>query len=281
MSAFLGGVARLGPGRASILGTLEPPIACLLAFLVFGERLAPLQLVGGALVASARRWCCSCGASTIARRDAPARPTAPAAARALRARRCRTATGWAYEPKWDGFRAHRVRRRRRGRAAVARRETARPLLPRARASRAGRYVLDGEIVIATATAPQDFDALQHRIHPAASRIERLAARDAGALRRVRPARRGDESLLELPFAERRAALEAFVAGARGRPDAVVRAPAEADGWLRSAEGVIAKELAAPYRPGERDGMVKVKRVRTIDASWWAGGRARRSARSAR
>jgi drug/metabolite transporter (DMT)-like permease len=53
LTAFLGGVARLGPGRASILAMLEPPIACLLAFIVFGERLTPLQLAGGALVLAA------------------------------------------------------------------------------------------------------------------------------------------------------------------------------------------------------------------------------------
>ena len=75
---------------------------------------------------------------------------------------------------------------------------------------------------------------------------------------------GSETLLELPFAERRAALER-------RVDAPVdltpwtRELEDARPWLFGAEGVIAKETAAPYRPGERVGMVKVKRVRTIDA----------------
>jgi ATP-dependent DNA ligase len=76
--------------------------------------------------------------------------------------------------------------------------------------------------------------------------------------------REDESLLELPFAERRAALEDLV----GDPIQLTPSVAttdEAQGWLQSAEGVIAKEVEAPYRPGERVGMVKVKRVRTIDA----------------
>jgi drug/metabolite transporter (DMT)-like permease len=82
VAAFLGGVARLGPSRASILATLEPPIACGLAFLVFGERLTPLQLAGGALVVAAAvalqlRPVRSLG------RGAPARPSARPAARAL------------------------------------------------------------------------------------------------------------------------------------------------------------------------------------------------------
>jgi ATP-dependent DNA ligase len=75
--------------------------------------------------------------------------------------------------------------------------------------------------------------------------------------------RDDENLLEKPLTDRRAALEALVG------DPVRLAPAthsrdEAEPWLHSAEGVIAKRLDAPYRPGKRDGMVKVKRVRTMD-----------------
>jgi ATP-dependent DNA ligase len=135
---------------------------------------------------------------------------------------------------------------------------------------AGRYVLDGEIVVRDADGREDFDALGQRIHPAASRIERLAnetpavyvAFDLLAVR--------EDSLLEAPFAERRAALEQLLSD-----DAFARAPvelmvtvatvAEAEGWLAHAEGAIAKDLSAPYLPGERKGMAKVKRVRTIDA----------------
>jgi ATP-dependent DNA ligase len=128
----------------------------------------------------------------------------------------------------------------------------------------GRYVLDGEIVIDGADGRQDFDALSQRIHPAASRIALLA--------RTTPARfvafdllaREDESLLERPFAERRAALEAMALAPPVELTPCVRDPAAARPWLEGAEGVVAKELAAPYRPGERTGMVKVKRVRTID-----------------
>jgi len=80
----------------------------------------------------------------------------------------------------------------------------------------------------------------------------------------------DRSLLDLPFSKRRAALESLLAG-RDFADAPVELMETAETtegaqrWLEGAEGVIAKELSAPYLPGERKGMVKVKRVRTIDA----------------
>ena len=76
--------------------------------------------------------------------------------------------------------------------------------------------------------------------------------------------RDDEVLLERPQRERRELLEALV----DKPVDLTPAtedPAEAEPWLRNAEGVIAKEPDAPYRPGERVGMTKIKRVRTIDA----------------
>src|SRR3712207_2491248 len=90
--------------------------------------------------------------------------------------------------------------------------------------------------------------------------------------------RDDDVLLELPYDERRHALEAFVGSLDEAPfdlTPVVRTAADAEAWLRSAEGVIAKERDAPYKPGERTGMVKVKRVRTIDAvvMGWRPGKA--------
>ena len=76
---------------------------------------------------------------------------------------------------------------------------------------------------------------------------------------------GDDVLLELPQHERRARLEKLVDDA-GRSDADACAiPTSAQEWLQGAEGVVAKQIGAPYRPGERVGMVKIKRVRTIDA----------------
>jgi ATP-dependent DNA ligase len=135
---------------------------------------------------------------------------------------------------------------------------------------AGRYVLDGEIVVRDADGREDFDALGQRIHPAVSRIELLAKETPAIYVAFDLLAHEQESLLERPFSERRAALEALLAG-----EAFVRAPVqlmqtvasaeEAEVWLARAEGAIAKERSAPYRPGERKGMAKVKRVRTIDA----------------
>jgi ATP-dependent DNA ligase len=135
---------------------------------------------------------------------------------------------------------------------------------------AGRYVLDGEIVVRDADGHEDFDALGQRIHPAVSRIERLAEETPAVYVAFDLLAHEHDSLLELPFAERRAALERLL-----ESEAFERAPvelmptvataAEAGRWLEHAEGAIAKDLSAPYRPGERKGMAKVKRVRTIDA----------------
>jgi ATP-dependent DNA ligase len=145
---------------------------------------------------------------------------------------------------------------------------------------AGRYVLDGEIVVRDAEGHEDFDALGQRIHPAKSRIDRLAGETPAVYVAFDLLARKDESLLERPFNERRAALEKLLAGT-GFADAPVElmptvgSAAEAEAWLQGAEGAIAKEREAPYRPGERKGMFKVKRVRTIDAVvvGWRPGKA--------
>ncbi len=135
---------------------------------------------------------------------------------------------------------------------------------------AGRYVLDGEIVVRDAGGAEDFDALGQRIHPAASRIERLAAETPAVYVVFDVLARDDRALLELPFVERRAALEELLGEPRfdGAPVelmATAETEGEAQEWLQHAEGAIAKLRSAPYLPGERKGMVKVKRVRTIDA----------------
>ena len=135
---------------------------------------------------------------------------------------------------------------------------------------AGRYVLDGEIVVRGADGREDFDALGQRIHPAASRVARLSAETPALYVAFDLLASDGELLLASSFGERRAALERLVAG-DGFGEAPVElmeatpSPERAREWLARAEGAIAKELAAPYRPGERKGMVKVKRVRTIDA----------------
>jgi ATP-dependent DNA ligase len=134
----------------------------------------------------------------------------------------------------------------------------------------GRYVLDGEIVVRDSDGREDFDALGQRIHPAASRVARLAAETPAVYVAFDLLVTDGEQLLQRSFGERRAELERLIAG-----DGFARAPVElmeatdsperAREWLARAEGAIAKQLDAPYRPGERKGMVKVKRVRTIDA----------------
>jgi ATP-dependent DNA ligase len=123
--------------------------------------------------------------------------------------------------------------------------------------------LDEQLVVLDAASKQNFDALQQRIHPAVSRIERLARETPARFVAFDLLSLGDRALLEEPFERRRSELERLIA-APVELTPTTRDPAEAEPWLRGAEGVIAKQLDAPYRPGERTGMVKVKRVRTID-----------------
>jgi ATP-dependent DNA ligase len=130
---------------------------------------------------------------------------------------------------------------------------------------AGRYVLDGEVVIDSDDGGQDFDALSQRIHPARSRIERLARETPARYIAFDLLAEGDQSLLEAPFAERRASLESLLQVGHVALTPATRARDEAEPWLRSGEGVVAKDVDAAYHPGQRTGMVKVKRARTIDA----------------
>ena len=135
---------------------------------------------------------------------------------------------------------------------------------------AGRYVLDGEIVVRGADGREDFDALGQRIHPAESRILRLAEETPAVYVAFDLLAREQEALLALPFQERRAALEGLLSEASFAQAPVELMPTlatarEAERWLREAEGAMAKERAAPYAPGQRHGTFKVKRVRTIDA----------------
>ena len=172
---------------------------------------------------------------------------------------------WAYEPKWDGFRAI---------AFVDGDESYLQSRNGKELSRyfpevsfpAGRYVIDGELVAAT------FGTLGQRIHPAQSRIDRLAAETPARFVAFDVLALDDDVLLERPYEERRAVLES-IAGLELTP--VQRSADGARRWLHDEEGVIAKQLAAPYLPGERKGMVKVKRVRTIDAvvMGWRPGKA--------
>jgi len=171
--------------------------------------------------------------------------------------------GWAYEPKWDGFRA--IAFVDDGEVYLQSRN-GKPLnryFPELRFP-PGRYVVDGEIVILNERGGQEFDLLGQRIHPAASRVAMLAEKTPARFVAFDLLARDDTSLLALPFRERRAALEAIVDAPMDITPFTLD-PADAQPWLQGAEGVVAKELDAPYCPGERTGMVKIKRVRTIDA----------------
>jgi ATP-dependent DNA ligase len=143
----------------------------------------------------------------------------------------------------------------------------------------GRYVLDGEIVIRDESGREQFDSLQQRIHPAESRIKLLSGEIPATYVAFDLLAHGDDTLLERPFAERRSALERLLAepGFAGAPLELMSSttdPDRARAWLQDAEGVIAKQRSAPYAPGKRTGMFKVKRVRTIDAvvTGWRPGK---------
>jgi ATP-dependent DNA ligase len=171
--------------------------------------------------------------------------------------------GWAFEPKWDGFRAIAFVD---GDDVYLQSRNGRPLtkyFPEL-AFPAGRYILDGEIVLFDEQGRQDFDALGQRIHPAESRIRMLAEQTPTRFIAFDLLAEGDDTLLELPQHQRRARLEKLVAAPVDLTPVVFDQDA-AQEWLQDAEGVVAKELDARYCPGERKGMLKIKRVRTIDA----------------
>jgi ATP-dependent DNA ligase len=124
-------------------------------------------------------------------------------------------------------------------------------------------VIDGEMVIEV-DGIQEFDLLSQRIHPAESRVKRLAEETPAFFVAFDLLAEGDESLLALPYDERRKRLEKVIAGpVKLTPTTADRA--DAGQWLTGqSEGVVAKEGNAPYQPGERKGMAKIKRVRTAD-----------------
>ena len=170
---------------------------------------------------------------------------------------------WAYEPKLDGFRAivfvdgEDFYIQSRGGKDFNRYFPELSFGP-------GRWVLDGELVIRDGDGNLEFDAMQERIHPAQSRVELLAEEIPATYMAFDLLAEGDESLLEAPLAERRARLEAIAAGAGVELTPLTPDTAQAERWLGSIEGVMAKQLDAPYEPGKRRGMAKVKRERTID-----------------
>ncbi len=184
--------------------------------------------------------------------------------------------GWLFEPKWDGFRCMVFRDG--DRLELISRKL-RPLgryfpelLGPLREALPDRCVVDGEIVVAdTGGRGLDFDALLQRIHPAESRINRLAAETPAAFVAFDLVALGDASLLDDSMEQRRAGLvEAVVENdvVRVTPATIDRAVAE--DWFHRFEGagldgIVAKPLAGTYQPGKRT-LVKVKHQRTADCA---------------
>ena len=175
--------------------------------------------------------------------------------------------GWQYEPKWDGFRG--ILENVGGEFHVWSRNE-RPLLryfPEL-AELAGRLpprsAVDGEIVIESEGA-LDFDALQMRLHPAASRVERLARESPSRFVAFDVLLWGGDPIHELPLAERRERAERLPLDV----SPATRDVAVAAAWLERLEvagfdGVVAKRLDSPYLPGSREAVRKVKREQTAD-----------------
>jgi ATP-dependent DNA ligase len=188
-----------------------------------------------------------------------------------------TGGDWQYEPKWDGFRCLAFRD---GDRVDLMSKAGKPLaryfpelVATLHAVKARRFVLDGEIVI-----PHDgslsFDELLLRIHPAKSRITKLSVESPATLIvfDLLVDAKG-RSLVKLPLAERREALEAFVGASVPKGIAIRLSPATTKmvtvkKWFRSVggglDGVIAKRLDLAYLTGTRDGMQKMKNMRTAE-----------------
>jgi ATP-dependent DNA ligase len=183
--------------------------------------------------------------------------------------------GWRFEPKWDGFRCLAFRS---GGAADLRAKSGKPLaryfpdvVAALLALPVDRFILDGELTIPV-KGELSFDALQMRLHPAESRVRKLAAQTPATfvLFDCLMAPQG-ESLADAPLTERRSALETLFERLEGA-DHLRLSPgtedvAEARAWLAQTgaalDGIVAKRLDGPYASGER-AMLKIKHLRTAD-----------------
>jgi len=176
--------------------------------------------------------------------------------------------GWRYEPKWDGFRTIVFRD---GDEVYLQSRNGRPMnryfpevAPDLLTLSAERTVLDGELIVVV-DGIQEFDLLGQRIHPAESRVRMLAEKTPASFVAFDLLAEGDDVLLDLPFDERRSRLEQVIDGDRVELTPMTPDREAAGAWLTGqSEGVVAKEGEAPYQPGERTGMRKIKRVRTAD-----------------
>jgi ATP-dependent DNA ligase len=184
---------------------------------------------------------------------------------------------WQYEPKWDGFRCLAFRD---GATIELRSKSGQPfnryfpeIVAALRQVKAERFALDGELVVPVGDS-LSFDRLLQRIHPAASRVEKLSqAYPALFIVFDLLAGNGGKSLLADPLAERRAALEDFIArrvspGSLLRLSPQTRAFSDIERWFGSLgaglDGIIAKRRDLAYQSANRYGMQKFKRMRTAD-----------------
>ena len=184
-------------------------------------------------------------------------------------------SGWQFEPKWDGFRCLAFKS---GDEVEIKAKSGKSLsrffpevVANLRSLSLSTVVLDGELVLPI-DGTLSFDALQMRLHPAASRIERLCRETPTTLILFDCLlKQAAQPLLALPFEERRTTVETLFAEA-GDGKGLLLTPytrdlGTAEGWLAGrhvqVDGVIAKRLALPYLPGER-AMLKVKHLRTAD-----------------
>jgi ATP-dependent DNA ligase len=202
----------------------------------------------------------------------PTRLTKAQAMEARSAAALPTEPGWWYEPKWDGFRCMAFRQ---GPEVILQAKSGKPLtryfpevVTLLAALPQDSFALDGELLIATG-GQTSFEALQLRLHPAQSRIQRLSAETPAFLTAFDMLQAADgEDLRPAPLARRRAALEDFLSGRDGKGLSLTPGTEDlalAQAWLEEGqrEGIVAKRLDAPYAEGERT-MIKVKRQRTAD-----------------
>lgn len=184
--------------------------------------------------------------------------------------------GWMFEPKWDGLRAIAFRA---GDEVVLQSKSGQPLgryfpevLDQLRAISSDRFVLDGEIVVPI-EGRLSFDDLLQRLHPAASRVKKLAAEIPAQYFVFDLLARDSEALVDRALEERRRLLDDFFqhvpADSRIRLSPATTDRKLADRWFNEfgdlgLDGVMAKGLSEPYRSGEREGMVKVKHFKTAD-----------------
>ncbi len=176
---------------------------------------------------------------------------------------------WQFEPKYDGFRCLAHWTRPGVRLQSKHQKPLERYFPELAEGLAGLgeagWVLDGEVVI----PGESFETLQLRLHPAASRVATLAAEHPARLIAFDLLARGGAALLDRPLSERRAALEDFIRAASTVPalrlGKATRSATTARGWLgrEGLDGIVAKRLDLPYRPGKR-AMQKVKQWQTVD-----------------